>query len=392
MRMLIKRLCTASLLLLPVLLFPQAGCDEAGVDWPAAALTAASGMAASQGDELPLPDSATPEGDSPALEPVEQAPALAAEPPTMSAPTKAPEPTATQPATLLTGEAKPSPTPSPAPTETPMPEALPTSPPVLDPIIEHVADSAGGRAINSYRFGYGATDLVLVGGMHGGYEWNSILLAQAFLTHFTAQGEALPDSITLHIIPNANPDGLAVVTGRTIADLQLQPTDIITHTLAGRFNANGVDLNRNWDCLWAEQAFWRDQTISGGAYPFSEPETAELSRYLLELKPALVVFLHSTAGAIFTSGCPEMHEESAALAVVYGLAANYPVYPAFTYYPITGDASDWLTTQGIPSFTVELTTRDAIDWEQNLAGLQAVLEHLHTPEDKEPVEGMNLEQ
>ena len=93
----------------------------------------------------------------------------------------------------------------------------------------------------------------------------------------------------MHIIPAANPDGQFLITGHNgrfaAADI---PTD--TDTIPGRFNANGVDLNRNWDCAWRETAVWRDEPISGGTRPFSEPESQNLRDFLLAQQPVLVVF------------------------------------------------------------------------------------------------------
>ena len=62
-----------------------------------------------------------------------------------------------------------------------------------------------------------------------------------------------------------------------------------------------------------------------------------------------------------------------ALAQVYAGASGYPYQATFTSYVVTGDAADWLATQGLPAIEVELRTHDAIDWEQNLAGVLAVL-------------------
>lgn len=250
--------------------------------------------------------------------------------------------------------------------------------------VTHIGDSAGGRPIQSYRLGSGAIDIVVVGGMHGGYEENTIVLAEAFLSHFQTHAADIPPAITLHIVPNANPDGLAVVGDATVGDSttdDIRPTGVLSDTLAGRFNANGVDLNRNWDCLWIEQGRWRDQTVSAGTHPFSEPETASLSRFFLETDPALVIFLHSVADAVYVSGCLEPDPASTEMAVIYGLAAGYPVYPAFEHYTVTGDAGDWLTTQGIPSFTVELSSHETTDWEQNLRGLMAILMYYSAKKD-----------
>jgi hypothetical protein len=230
------------------------------------------------------------------------------------------------------------------------------------PVATAIGRSAGRRPIAAYRFGRGPTVVALVGGVHGGYEGNSVALAGRFVDFFHFNPGQLPAAITLLIVPDANPDGTALaaeVTG--------------TPPFAARFNANGVDLNRNWDCRWSAEAFWRDQPVPAGSEPFSEPETQALRDYLLDAGPALVIFLHSAAGGVFASGCPDADSASLALAEQYGAAAGYPVYPAFDFYPITGDAGDWLTTQGIPSFAVELTTHDALEWEQNAAGLLDVL-------------------
>jgi hypothetical protein len=81
---------------------------------------------------------------------------------------------------------------------------------------------------------------------------------------------------------------------------------------------------------------------------------------------------------VYAAGCGEVDPASRSLAQVYGEASGYPVYDNFQHYDITGDASDWLATQNIPSFTVELSTHELIEWDMNLAGLQALFQHLNT--------------
>jgi hypothetical protein len=58
----------------------------------------------------------------------------------------------------------------------------------------------------------------------------------------------------------------------------------------------------------------------------------------------------------------------------YATAANYGAVPVFDAYPITGDAEGWLASLGIPAVTVELGSRTSIEWTQNLAGVEAVLQ------------------
>jgi predicted deacylase len=228
------------------------------------------------------------------------------------------------------------------------------------------------RQIVAYRFGNGPTPIVFIGGMHGGYEWNTILLAYAAVDFLEANPSVVLPSATAYIIPSANPDGQFLVTGR---EGRFTAADVVADPFQGRFNGNGVDLNRNWDCNWTADGRWRQETINAGTAPFSEPENQVLRDFMLQQRPAAVVFWHSAANGIFAAGCPELYRPSRQLAEIYGHAAGYPVYDFFTSYAITGDASDWLATQGIPAITVELRNHQDLDWSQNRAGLTAVLRY-----------------
>jgi len=263
------------------------------------------------------------------------------------------------------------------PTETPPPSATPppTATSMALALETVIGSSVEERPLLAYQFKNGPNQVVIIGGLHGGYEWNSIQLAYAAIDYFTENPDAVPDSVTLHIIPSANPDGLALVAknaGTTSAeDFVGLP---LAETLPGRFNANQVDLNRNWDCKWYASAYWQDQWVSGGDEPFSEPETQALRDFLLEKSPAVVVFLHSAANGVFASGCGETFAPSLKAANVYGLAAGYPVQARFSAYTVTGDAGDWLAQQKIPAFAVELTDHDSLDLTKNLAGMRALLD------------------
>lgn len=235
---------------------------------------------------------------------------------------------------------------------------------------EAIGFSYDNHPIISYQIGTGETHVMFIGGIHGGYEWNTILLAYEALDYFIAQPDFVPPNVTLHIIPSANPDGQKLVTGSTG---RFDPSDVVFNTEPGRFNGRGVDLNRNWDCDWQPTALWRDQYVSGGEAAFSEPETRALRDYILEYDPTAVLFWHSAANAIFSAYCPQPHLPSNQLADLYGAASGYPVHYSFNAYPITGDASNWLTTQGIASITIELTTHSTIEWEANRRGMTAVL-------------------
>lgn len=251
----------------------------------------------------------------------------------------------------------------------PAPEAPVAVPTIVEPPVEVIATSTEsvigtsvqGRDITVYTFGTGDTDLLFVGGVHGGYEANSVRLADAMTEHLYAHAELIPDDVTVHIIPVLNPDGYALPT--TASDQ------------ARRFNANGVDLNRNFDCKWASESSWRGQTVSAGSAPFSEPEAEALRDYVLATNPSAAVFWHSVANNVYGSECENgILPETLALMNVYAEAGNYGKVPKFDAYPITGDVEGWLASIGIPAVTVELETRNSIEWERNLAGTIASIE------------------
>lgn len=317
----------------------------------------------------------------------------AASPPPITPPLPTPMATAVLPTVTVQPTIVPTtvPTTVPEPTETAVfsTAAAPVIPSVAAPTLPVIGAasviglSAGKRPLTAYQFGNGPNQVVLVGGIHGGYEWNTIVLAYRLIDYFAEQPTAIPETVTLHIIPSANPDGQFAVTGQN-GRFVFDDVDLTADNFSGRMNDNDVDLNRNWDCNWQETALWREQEISAGTFPFSEPETVALRDFFLDLQPSAVIFLHSAANAVYGAGCADTYEPAYALATLYGTAAAYPVHESFDYYQVTGDASDWLALQHIPAISVELQTHEALDWEQNVAGLTAVLDNFSTSVTIEP--------
>jgi hypothetical protein len=212
--------------------------------------------------------------------------------------------------------------------------------------------------------------LAFVGGIHGGYEWNTILLAYQAIDHFIAHPYQVPPNISLYVVPVANPDGQAQVLP---APGRFTPAEVEVVTAPGRFNGNGVDLNRNWDCDWQPTGYWGNARVSAGSAPFSEIETQILRDFFTEPRMHAVVFWHSAVPGVFFGDCGTGFAPSAALAAVYAEAAEYPLYESFDFYRVTGAASDWLTLQGIPAIAVELNDHSDLDWAQNLTGVRAVM-------------------
>lgn len=263
-------------------------------------------------------------------------------------------------------------TPTQPPTLPPTPQPAPPTPTVRPLVnVRPLGRSSLGYPLTAYQVGQGSEAVVLVGGLHGGYEWNTILLAYQMLDYFAAHAAEIPPALSLYIIPTANPDGQALVTGATG---RFTPADVVEDSFPGRFNGRGVDLNRNWACDWAEEARWRDQRVWGGPAPFSESESQALRDFILAVRPRLTLFWHSAADGVYLARCDGVEAaDTRRLASLYAAASGYALQEPFAAYPITGDASDYLSGLGLPSFSVELSTHAALDWESNLAGVQALL-------------------
>jgi hypothetical protein len=265
------------------------------------------------------------------------------------------------------------PTSTAAPSRTPMPTRAPTATVLSwlaqrDPYLarvpaaetgdEVIGYSGGNHALVARRAGSGPRVLLLVGGIHGGWEQNTVALVERLADHFAAHPEAVPAGWSIVFVPAANPDGL-----------------LLGRTPEGRFNRSGVDLNRNWGCGWQPQAVWRETPVSPGTAAFSEPETQALAALILRLRPQAALFYHSQAGAIYEGDCPGTAEDvdSAALAAVYGTASGYAYGEAFAAYPVTGTAAAWADGHGVYSADVELRTSNLTEFDVNLRGVLAVI-------------------
>lgn len=246
------------------------------------------------------------------------------------------------------------------------------------PYPEHkiIGTSVEGRNIDEYKYGNGEKHISLIGGVHGGYEWNSVLLAYKFMDYLETNPEFIPDNITVSIIPSANPDGLyKVVNKEGRFDMINIPVDK-NLTIPGRFNANNVDLNRNFDCKWKPESTWRGSTVSAGSKPFSEPESLAIKNHIEKNKPIGVLFWHSQANAVYASECENgILPETLNIMNVYSKASGYKPINSFDAYPVSGDAEGWLASIGIPAITVELQTHETIEWERNLAGIKALFDY-----------------
>ena len=191
-----------------------------------------------------------------------------------------------------------------------------------------IGASVLGRSITARR--YGPADgipVMAVGSIHGNEKSGIPLVRRIASTR-------VPDGFTLWVIESVNPDGNA---------------------RNRRQNANGVDLNRNFDARWTALPCGAGRKYCSGARAASEPETRALSAFVAQVRPRLAVFWHSTNNVVDVprSGIGRM-----ATVRAYARVAGLPAYtvPCGATRKCTGNATQFVnsTVKGASAFVVEL--------------------------------------
>lgn len=239
-----------------------------------------------------------------------------------------------------------------------------------------IGTSVEGRPIVAYNYGDGEERLVFVGGIHGGYSWNTVSVAYEMMNHLEDNPEIIPDNVRVTVIPVMNPDALAIVVDK---EGPFESSDVSVakaKTIESRLNASGVDLNRNFDCDWQEEGTWQSRTVSGGDSAFSEPESQALRNFVASSTPSAVVVWYASAGGVFASSCHnEVSKETSDLTRAFAEASGYKAYEEFDFYEITGDMVNWLAKEKIPAVSVLLSNHTDIEWEKNRKGIEAILKY-----------------
>ena len=222
-----------------------------------------------------------------------------------------------------------------------------------------IGKSVLGNPLTVYQFGSGQTHRMIVAGIHGGYEWNTVQLAEKLIEYLKANPSAVPLEVTLYILPSINPDGYDKEFGAK-----------------GRANTNGVDINRNFDAFWKadwdRKGCWNMEPITAGASPNSEPETRALVSFLMEYDIDALISYHSAALGIFPGGQPP-DANSVHLAEALHKVSNYP-YPPLEYgCKYTGQLIDWASAHEVAAVDIELTTHSELDYETNLKVLARLM-------------------
>ncbi len=240
-----------------------------------------------------------------------------------------------------------------------------------------IGKSVEGREITAYNYGKGDTRVLFIGGIHGGYSWNTTLVAYELMDYLKANPNVIPNNIKVTVIPVLNPDGLNKVVGTTGVFTKAQVSSSQAVQVSGRYNANKVDLSRNFDCNWQSLGKWQTTSVSGGSKAFSEPESLAIKNYIETHNPSAVVVWYSAAGGVYASSCGgAVSTQTSAITTLYAKASGYPAHESFDFYETSGDLVNWLAKNNIPAISVLLSTHTDTEWDKNKKGVDALLQSL----------------
>ena len=243
--------------------------------------------------------------------------------------------------------------PSPTPTNTPIPTDTPIP---LESVTWELGRSRNDRPLQITRLGNGPKQLVFVGGIHGNEPTTQELVGQ-MRTYFQENPTLISADVTLYFLPILNPDAVAENS---------------------RYTPGGVDINRNWDTpSWVRDSPQPDgiRPNSGGTTPFSEPETAVFSDFLLEIlnnsstrDVSVILYHHHTGVPDVGSVQPGYIQYRSPLPPSTDLALTLVDLAGYDHLPFwdgpytpTGEIIQWCTIQGIAAVDVELSRSESLN-------------------------------
>ena len=233
-----------------------------------------------------------------------------------------------------------------------------------------IGNSTLGYSLNGIQIGNGPNRFLLIGGIHGNESFSTEIVLE-LAKYFQDNAKLVPLSTTLYFLPLLNPDSYK----------------------KQRMTSTGVDLNRNWQTdSWKKDAPQPDgKTISGsgGNTPFSEPETAALSTWLLNRKEdsdsIRIISYHTHVnvpnpgrvqpGYIEHGRLHDLSDDLAKRLEAAGYTYRSTCCEEQGYIP-TGEFINWAATKGITIVEVELPSNGIATVAGKQAAIQKALESI----------------
>ena len=232
-----------------------------------------------------------------------------------------------------------------------------------------IGESVMEKKIYCIKIGNGKRK-IFINGAHHGLEY----LTSAFIMHFLEEysesiatnsdffhtnASTLFNNVSLYAAPMVNPDGVDIaIHGMDITNPYhrklISMVGIHSFNKVWQANANGVDINHNYDANWQVVEKHPSPSKYSGPYSESEPETKAIVEFVRSEKFDILLAFHSQGGEIYYDFDGKMSADSLRLAENFASVSGY--IPAKTSGSASfGGCKDWFINEfGKAGFTVEI--------------------------------------
>lgn len=226
-----------------------------------------------------------------------------------------------------------------------------------------VGDSETGQQIPYVFVGKkNGNNMIVLGAIHAREHLTA--LVTLCLAKYLVKHSDLPIYGGIYFVPMVNPDGVRLCQEGVgfVGDKQRKANLIAVNGGSTDFslwkaNADGVDLNVNFDAKWGEgrqNVFFRAPSNYVGKAPFSAKETRAVKQFTEFIKPVVTLSYHLKGEEIYWDFGQVGERRNRDFALAASLA-KYTGYVLVDDRGSTGGYKDWCVSQfGIPSFTVEV--------------------------------------
>lgn len=203
--------------------------------------------------------------------------------------------------------------------------------------------------------------MIVQGAMHA-REHLTALLTVCLAKHLVKNPQ-LPIDGGIYFVPMTNPDGVRLCQeGVGFVDKQRKSNLLAINGGSADFslwkaNADGVDLNVNFDARWGEGAqngYYKSAQNYVGRAPFSAAETRALADFTLSIRPIVTLSYHLKGEEIYWEFGQTSHRRFRDRRYAQAIS-RYTGYPLVQLKGSVGGYKDWCISRlHIPAFTVEV--------------------------------------
>ena len=232
-----------------------------------------------------------------------------------------------------------------------------------------IGESVMEKKIYCLKIGTGKNK-IFINGAHHGLEYLTSAFIMRFLEKYSyafstgsdffgVSADTLFKNTSLFAVPMVNPDGVDIaIHGMDITNPYhrklISMVGIHSFNKVWQANANGVDINHNYNANWQTVEKYPSPSKYSGPYSESEPETKAITDFVRSENFDILIAFHSQGGEIYYDFDGKMSADSSELAKKFASVSGY--VPAKTSGSASfGGCKDWFIEEfGKAGFTIEI--------------------------------------